>query len=115
MLQMSKPCRPSVPVTSKTQLLLLLDNLKLTLPMPGKRVFPIFPDPDQFIDILLVNLVDVRRIWGFGLHDANGSSDHNVNGSSVRHHADIVVEHAASVEERDLTSISINMTEKGRK
>lgn len=105
---------PVVTTTNKIQLLSLLDDLKLPLPVSRKSVFPVFPDPDQLIDILLVNLVNVSWIWGLGLHDANGPSDHDVNGASVGHHADIVVEDAASVEEGHLKDSSAKIMRERR-
>lgn len=80
---------------------LLLDNLQLARSVLGKRVLVLVPKTHQFIDVLLVNLVDVVVVGMLVLNHSDWASNNNVDWSAIRHHSDVVVKDAASVEYRN--------------
>lgn len=59
----------------------------------------LIPKPQQLLDILLVHLVHILGVGMLILDDADGLADDDVDGPAIRHHADIVVEDAARVED----------------
>lgn len=90
-------------ILSHTNLVfLLLHNLQLPLAMPRKSLLPILPKPHQLLNIKIMDPIHILRIRVLTLQNFNGSADDDVDGAAVRHHADVVVEDAAGVEEGDL-------------
>lgn len=79
----------------------LLHNLQLAAPPPRKSILPLLPKPEQLLDIRGVHLVHIRRVGRLALQHGDGPPDDDVQGPAVGHHADIVVEDTAGVEERD--------------
>ena len=78
-------------------LALLLHNLELTLPAPRKRIFPVLPNPQQLLHVLLVNSIQVLRIRVLGLHDGNRTAHNDIDGAAVGHETYVVVEDACFI------------------
>jgi hypothetical protein len=69
--------------------------------MFGKSILVLVPNAHQLIYILAMYLIDVIVVWVFVLNNPNWSAHNNVDGTAVRHHADIVVEDTAGMEDGD--------------
>ena len=69
--------------------------------MRGELVLVGVPQPLELGDVLAVHTVNLflRRV-GI-LHHHDGPADHDVDGSSIRHQPDVVVEDATRVEQRN--------------
>lgn len=86
---------------------LLLDNLEITIAVLGENVLPLVPNALELVDVLrmdLIHILGVRTLL-FAHHDRSASDD--VERTSVRHHTNIVVENATSVEKRNCETQSL--------
>lgn len=77
----------------------LFNDLELLSPLLGKLVFVVVPYSQQLIDILFVHPLHIVFLWVLLLNNTNRPSNDNVQWASVRHHADVVVEDAAGMEQ----------------
>lgn len=78
-----------------------LDNLQLGLPVLCKVVLPLVPQPKQLLHVLLMHLIHIRRVRLRLLLHPDRPADDNVERTAVRQQADVVVEDAARVEQRN--------------
>ena len=79
----------------------LLDNLKITITVLGKHIFPLVPDTLELSNVLRVDLVDVLGVGSFLSPNHNRTTNDDVERATVGHHADVVVEDTTSMEEWD--------------
>lgn len=79
----------------------LLHQLHLSLATRGKLIFMRVPETLELAHILVMNAGDVFGGRIGALDDHDGAADDNVEGTAVGQEADVVVEDAAGVEERD--------------
>lgn len=77
------------------------DNLQFSRPIGRKGILPLFPDTRQLLNVQGVDVIDVDVVRFGALHDLDGAADDDVQGSAIGDDADVVIEHAAGVEQWD--------------
>lgn len=76
----------------------LLDDFQLALSVLRKCILVFVPQPHKFRDVLVVNAIDMVIVWVFVLHHSDWPSHNDIDRSSIRHHADIVVKDTPGME-----------------
>ena len=83
----------------KNQTYVLLENLKLLLPFGSKFILPRTPNPLQFLDILLMDAIDLFLLKSRILGHPYRPTNNNIHWSPVRHEAHIIIEDTSRMEE----------------
>ena len=75
-------------------------DFHLGLAIGSKLILVCIPQLLNFLNITFMQLIDVLLTWlrSMGLVNSDRPSDNNVNGSTVRHETNIVIEHTTAVE-----------------
>lgn len=69
-----------------------LHDFQLADARPCESVLPFVPNAKKLLGVLCMNLVDVRRVRGFVLLDKDWVANDDVDGPTIGHEADVVVE-----------------------
>ena len=78
-----------------------LDDLHFPCSFHGKLVFPLLPYPFQLLYVDVVQLINICLLWLAGLLHLDRPAHYDIERSSIRHHAYIIIEHPSGMEERN--------------
>ena len=81
------------------QTYVLLEYLKLLLPFGSKFILQRIPNPLQFLNILLMDAIDLFLLRSGILSNPYWSTNDNIHWSPVRHEAHIIIEDTPRMEE----------------